>query len=64
MLIQIYNFLKNLNLFHKKKNKSKKNILNLKFLLKKEIEKKNEKIKKNIFSYFLNICEFLNLINE
>ena len=58
MLIQIYNFLKNLKLFNKK-HKIKNNSIQQKI-----IESKNIKNKKNIFTYFLNICEFLNLINK
>ena len=57
MLIQIYNFLKNLNLFPKKHKIKKNNLIEQKI----EIVKKN---KKNIFTYFLNICEFLNIINK
>ena len=59
MLIQIYNFLKNLKLFNKK-HKIKNKTIQQKI----ENEKKNIKNKKNIFTYFLNICEFLNLINK
>ena len=56
MLIQIYNFLKNLKLFNKKHKIKNKSIQQ-----KIEIKKIN---KKNIFTYFLKICEFLNLINK